>query len=116
MPTGVYERTRRSIAERFWCKVTRAIGCWTWAGSKTRQGYGCIGSGGKYAPVVKAHRVSWELNRGPIPQGLCVLHHCDNPSCVNPNHLFLGTVRDNWNDAITKGRAVPYNRNHRRYR
>ena len=75
--------------------------CWAWRGAIDQKGYGAVKVGGKKQ---SAHRVSWKLFRGPIPSGLCVLHHCDNPGCVNPEHLFLGTPRDNARDCVKKGR------------
>jgi len=77
-------------------------GCTEWSGNKTRFGYGMFNDGTKNR---LAHRVVWEKTRGVIPGGLCVLHRCDNPSCVNPEHLFLGTKADNNRDKIAKGRA-----------
>jgi len=76
-------------------------GCIEWTGAKRALGYGvtCVD-----AQVVAAHRVSWEANRGPIPKGIWVLHRCDNPACINPEHLFLGTHQDNTDDKIAKGR------------
>ena len=72
--------------------------CWEWQGRKDKGGYGRL-------DARLAHRVAWELLEGPIPENLCVLHSCDNPSCVNPYHLFLGTQKDNVADMIAKGRG-----------
>ncbi len=98
MPNQNDGKTR---AQRFWEKVDTAGPCWLWTASKDSGGYGTIGSGGK---IRKAHRVSWEMHRGPIPKGLCVLHRCDVRGCVNPEHLFLGTQDDNMKDCAAKGR------------
>ena len=95
---------RRPIAERFWPKVAKGDGCWEWTGHRL-EGYGRITEGGDNGKELGAHRVSWEIHFGPIPDGLSVLHHCDNPPCVRPNHLFLGTTRDNAKDMGAKGRA-----------
>jgi len=76
-------------------------GCWLWALSSTSLGYGWIKINGR---SVAAHRVSYREFVGPIPDGLCVLHRCDTPACINPAHLFLGTVADNNRDAKDKGR------------
>ena len=98
---------RRPLVERFWAKVDKKGPgeCWEWTASLNNKGYGMIGRSGRRGTVL-AHRVSWELANGPIPEGMCVLHHCDVRSCVNPHHLFLGTNKDNTCDAITKGRWV----------
>lgn len=98
---------RTPLAERFWPKVD-AKGpdeCWLWRASLSVSGYGRIGLGGKRGRVEIASRVSWELSRGPIPEGLAVLHRCYNPACVNPAHLFLGTQADNVRDMYAKQRG-----------
>ena len=80
-----------------------------WTGAKYPRGYGAFAIGRK---AHGAHRVSWELHNSPIPDGLFVLHHCDNPLCVNPEHLFLGTQRDNMQDAYKKGRTFHFDPEH----
>jgi len=92
------------IERRFWGKVEKGDGCWLWNGSKDVRGYGRIGAGGGGSAPLLAHRVAWELTRGPIPDRLVVCHRCDNPSCVNPDHLFLGSHKTNTQDAVQKGR------------
>jgi hypothetical protein len=88
--------------EQFWSTVEKGDGCWEWQGHLSTNGYGRLPFGGR---MQGAHRISWQLERGPIPDGLCVLHHCDNRRCVRPNHLFLGTYQDNARDMAAKGRA-----------
>lgn len=99
-------RPRGSLEERFASHVApEAItGCWLWLGKPDKHGYGRINVGGRAGKAQFAHRVSWELHRGSIPNGMGVLHHCDTPSCVNPDHLFIGTQSDNMRDARAKGR------------
>jgi hypothetical protein len=92
---------RRDLAERFWEKVQKGEGCWPWTAEVNKAGYGEFHYDG--APIV-ASRMAWILTHGEIPAGLCVLHRCDNPPCVNPDHLFLGTRLDNATDCVIKGR------------
>lgn len=100
---------RLPVADRFWAMVDRrgADDCWEWTGFRLPSGYGVFriepGAGG----TAPASRASWTINKGPIPDSLHVLHRCDNPPCVNPAHLFLGTHDDNMKDMAAKGRATP---------
>lgn len=112
MPRGFWHpklvKQRIPLADRFWAKVEKSDGplCWLWLGTKNAQGYGAVSlPGGKR--MGRAHRVSWELTNGKIPEGLDVLHRCDNPSCVRPDHLFLGDDKANMLDAKAKGRLRP---------
>lgn len=86
-----------------WVKIDPRTGCWIWIGAKTYWGYGTRTNNGK---TRRTHRISYELHIGAIPKGMCVLHSCDNPPCVNPDHLFLGTLKDNSQDMVAKGRSV----------
>ncbi len=92
--------------ERFWGKVhiQNATSCWLWLGGRSASGYGFFWFRGR---MCQAHRVAWELTKGTIPSVTCVLHSCDTPLCVNPRHLWLGSKRDNANDAVSKGRLQP---------
>lgn len=82
-------------------------GCWLWVGAANRDGYGLFCGSRKGKAQHLAHRISWELFRGPIPQGVEVCHRCDVRCCVNPDHLFLATHTDNMADMYRKGRGRP---------
>ena len=100
MPAAVHP------AQRLWygVRVNDKTNCWEWTKNKNPQGYGMIGV---YGRLVRTHRFSYELMVGDIPTGLLVCHKCDNPSCINPAHLFLGTHKDNAADRQAKGRGGP---------
>lgn len=83
--------------------IREPFGCLVWAGSLFADGYGSISVDGQSA---RTHRISYELSRGPIPEGVFVCHRCDNRRCIEPSHLFLGTSQDNVSDMVTKGRNV----------
>lgn len=105
----VYPRYQNSLTpeQRFWSQVTKSDGCWLWSNICTTR-YGRF----HLTPThrVYAHRFSYELAYGPIPRGLFVLHRCDTPACVRPDHLFLGTDKDNAEDRESKGRGGPRGR------
>jgi len=98
-----------SLEKRFWANVltTDNNNCWEWQGALNTEIYGIrYGVIGHNYKRKYAHRISYELNNGEIPKGMCVLHKCDNTLCVNPNHLFLGTTTDNGEDRDRKGRQA----------
>ena len=92
-----------SVEERFWPKVTKSDGCWEWQGYCLRGGAGTLRVGNR---SLYAARISYEMAYGPIPEGMLVCHKCDNPKCVRPDHLFVGTHADNNKDRAAKGRSV----------
>jgi hypothetical protein len=103
------------MSVRFWSKVNKdgpvlrpELGpCWEWTASLVTGGYGGFSVRRRQT---RAHRYSWEETNGPVPSGLFVLHRCDNPPCVRPSHLFLGTIQDNVDDMMAKGRQVSVSR------
>lgn len=102
-PLGVRPR-HPPAPERFWAKVIRSEGCWEWTGALSSNSYGNFcPSFGQWVP---AHRYSWEMAYGPVSEGAWVLHRCDNPRCVRPEHLFLGTHQANVDDMHLKRRHM----------
>jgi hypothetical protein len=93
-----------SLSERFFAKIRKndSTGCWEWTAQRDRCGYGRISKNQK--PAI-AHRVSYEMHKGPIPHGAFIMHSCDNPACVNPDHLSPGSHKDNMADMALKGRS-----------
>lgn len=101
------KKDHSTLKERFWRFVTKSSEseCWEWQGQKLSNGYGRISLGAKSLGSDGAHRISWKMhNNAEIPNGMVVMHSCDNPSCVNPNHLSIGTYKENTADMIAKGR------------
>ncbi len=105
---GRVGRPPRPVQERFESKYIKDLsGCWLWQAGKDSNGYGKLQISGK---STGAHRISWELTNGPVPEGMLVLHTCDTPNCVNSNHLFIGTNTDNMRDKVSKGRDFNLNK------
>jgi HNH endonuclease len=104
IPVGA--RARGTVEERFFRHIKKTDSCWIWQGRVKGKGYGSIGLGGAGAKDVLAHRVSYQIHKGGIPDGLIIMHKCDNPRCVNPDHLEAGTQSQNIKDAFARGRKV----------
>ena len=106
---GHKRKNRKSVADRFLESVEPSTGCWSWKGAHKATGYGRFSvenpATGDYEQK-QAHRVAYELFVGSIPEGMSVLHSCDNPNCVRPDHLRVGTASDNLQEAYDKGRAT----------
>lgn len=95
--------------DRFNAKINYTDTCWLWTACKDKDGYGNFQFDGE---KVRAHRFMYEIMKGPIPADICVCHTCDNPSCVNPDHLWLGTGSDNQKDSVLKGRQKEIKKTH----
>ena len=95
---------RLPLSERFFKYVKKSNGCWEWTGSKNWGGYGVIAPDHQPQKLILAHRASWIIHRGVIPVNLKVLHKCDKPQCVNPDHLWIGTQKENMRDMAKKSR------------
>src|SRR5581483_3046477 len=106
-PTARERAAGKPLAERFWAKVLKTDGCWLWQGAPAgKGGYGQLRINGNEPKREQAHRISLRLAGIEIPVGMVVCHRCDNPPCVRPDHLFIGTYSDNMRDCYRKGRLT----------
>jgi len=104
-PKATEQEKFEKMKAQFLEKVEIKEGCWDWNGSTDKNGYAQLnGHNGKRFVPVKAHRLSYQIHKGEIPEGLCVCHTCDNPKCTNPEHLWLGTPKENTQDMLRKNR------------
>lgn len=109
----IERRKARKLASRnkailkFWDNLDKTDLCWVWTGIRNKAGYGLIYVG---SDTITTHRFSYEIHYGSIPKGMFICHRCDNPACVRPDHLFMGTPRDNFMDALNKKRIKPLTR------
>lgn len=106
---GCFDKERRQhppLIERFWSRVLKSDGCWLWTAGNNGLGYGMLQQGTGNRKMILAHRLSWTIHFGEIPHGMDILHVCDNPPCVRPDHLFIGTNSDNVADKVVKDRAA----------
>ena len=101
---GQYISTPQQLFDRH-CLKKSIDECWEWQGYRNKKNYGVTRIGGRNSKAFLAHRLSWTIHFGEIPHGMHVCHKCDNPPCVNPNHLFIGTNQDNIMDRVAKGRS-----------
>lgn len=100
----------KALLQSFWGKVRITPGCWIWVAQTSSSGYGKISLARRFGFTTYAHRLSWIIHFGFIPEGMNVCHNCDTPHCINPHHLFLGTQQDNVDDMMSKdrGRFTPH--------
>lgn len=96
-------KIRQTPEQRFWNKVQITESCWNWTGAITTTGYGVFQKGRRGCNLYKSHRFSYELHHGEIPDGMLILHSCDNKKCVNPNHLSIGDYKRNLKEAWDRG-------------
>lgn len=100
------------LYERFWSKVEQASGCWKWRGATVHGGYGILNRGSRGEGLIRAHRYSYLLHYGVIPDGMYVLHKCDNPECTNPEHLYTGDAKQNMRDVSERKRHPASRKTH----
>ena len=106
-------RVKSTPIERVLARIEKdeSTGCWNFQGARNEAGYGIVGLGGRGAGVDRAHRIAYRHFKGDTPKGMFVCHKCDNPACCNPDHLFLGTAKENTKDMIEKKRGSKPPRN-----